>query len=61
MEEFENWASVKEDATMKFDWDDLEGNSKRRITNLKREEERKAETKRLRQESRLQKKQGKKH
>lgn len=52
VEEFENWASVKEDSGMLFDWDDLEGNSKRRMAGLKREEERKAEMKRLKMESR---------
>lgn len=33
--EFEGWASVDADPTMKFDWDDLAGDAKRREAGLK--------------------------
>lgn len=63
VQEFENWSSVQQDSAMKFDWDDIEGDSRRRMIGLKREEERKAEMKRLRKEERKQRaaSKGKKH
>lgn len=49
--EFENWASVQADTTMQYDWDDVEGNTRRRLAGLAREKARQAEMRRLRQES----------
>ncbi|GMH33678.1 hypothetical protein BSKO_01512 [Bryopsis sp. KO-2023] len=60
IQEFENWASVKEDDSMKFDWDDIEGDTRRKMAGLRQEALRKAEMKRLRLEGK-QKKKGKKH
>lgn len=63
VQEFENWTSVQQDSAMKFDWDDIEGDSRRKMIGLRKEEYRKAEMKRLRQEGRKKKlaAKGKKH
>lgn len=45
---FENWASVQADDSLKFDWDDVEGNTRRRLAGLALEKKRQAEIKRKR-------------
>lgn len=50
--EFSNWASVNADDSLKFDWDDVAGNSARREAGLRLEKLRQQEIKRLRLESR---------
>ncbi|KAI8463939.1 MAG: hypothetical protein J3K34DRAFT_455000 [Monoraphidium minutum] len=50
--EFENWASVQADEAMQYDWDDVEGNTRRRLAGLAREKARQAEMRRLRQDQR---------
>lgn len=50
--EFEGWASVDADPTMKFDWDDLAGDARRREAGLKLESQRLAEMKRLKKDNR---------
>ncbi|KAF8064522.1 viaA [Scenedesmus sp. PABB004] len=52
MSEFEGWASVQADAGLAFDWDDVAGNTARRLAGLKHEKERTEEMKRKRQASR---------
>jgi hypothetical protein len=37
---------------MQYDWDDVEGNTRRRLAGLAREKERQAEMRRLRQDAR---------
>lgn len=49
---FEDWASVKADASLNFDWDDVEGNTRRRLAALAREKQRKQEQQRRRVEQR---------
>ena len=40
---FEDWESVRRDDSLQFDWDDIEGNTRRKMENLKHEEFRKSE------------------
>ena len=63
IQEFEGWASVQEDEELKFDWDDIEGDSRRRIKNLRLEKLRQEETRRKKSERRTNKarKAAKKH
>ncbi|KAF6255953.1 hypothetical protein COO60DRAFT_1296414 [Scenedesmus sp. NREL 46B-D3] len=51
MSEFEGWASVQADARLAFDWDDIAGNSKRRLAGLAHEKQRKEEMKLKRREA----------
>lgn len=37
MSEFSSWASVKADESLNMDWDDVEGNTRRRLEGLKLE------------------------
>eukprot|EP00803_Ostreobium_quekettii_P008826 evm.model.scf_2565.1 EVM.evm.TU.scf_2565.1 scf_2565:1050-6339(-) len=46
--EFENWGSVQEDKALQFDWDDIAGDTARRLVNLEREKLRLEEIKRRR-------------
>jgi len=46
--EFDSWASVQADRSMKFDWDDVAGNAARREAGLRLEKLRMAEMKRRR-------------
>ncbi|GBF95418.1 hypothetical protein Rsub_08380 [Raphidocelis subcapitata] len=50
--EFSDWASVQDDESMQYDWDDAEGNTRRRLAGLAREKARQAEMRRLRQDER---------
>jgi uncharacterized protein with von Willebrand factor type A (vWA) domain len=50
--EFDSWASVMADRTMKFDWDDSAGNTARKEAGLRLEKLRQAEMKRRRVASR---------
>jgi hypothetical protein len=43
---FEDWAGVKGDAAMQFDWDDVEGNTRRRLAGLALEKQRQQESRR---------------
>eukprot|EP01025_Chloroclados_australasicus_P045017 TRINITY_DN4906_c0_g1_i1.p1 TRINITY_DN4906_c0_g1~~TRINITY_DN4906_c0_g1_i1.p1 ORF type:complete len:684 (-),score=92.29 TRINITY_DN4906_c0_g1_i1:237-2288(-) len=49
---FENWAGVQADESMQFDWDDIEGDTKRRLAGLKHEQLRQQEMKRRRKVTR---------
>ena len=50
--EFDGWASVRSEESMKFDWDDAIDNSQRRMAGLALEAQRQTEIKRKRAESR---------
>ncbi|GLC50817.1 hypothetical protein PLESTB_000435300 [Pleodorina starrii] len=43
---FENWASVQAESAFQLDWDDVEGNSRRRLANLAHEKRRQEEARR---------------
>lgn len=60
IQEFEGWSSVREDESLSFDWDDLEGDSRRKIKNLKLEKLRQEEARRRKQDKRSKRK-AKKH
>lgn len=46
MHEFTNWAGVQASAELQYDWDDVEGNTRRRLAGLAHEALRLAEMKR---------------
>ncbi|KAG2436957.1 hypothetical protein HXX76_006473 [Chlamydomonas incerta] len=48
---FESWASVQAEAAFALDWDDVAGNSRRRLANLAHEKERMEESRRKKRES----------
>lgn len=50
--EFESWASVQADHSLRFDWDDIAGNNARRAAGLRLESLRQSEIKRRRQQRR---------
>eukprot|EP01023_Acetabularia_acetabulum_P040007 TRINITY_DN3866_c0_g1_i14.p1 TRINITY_DN3866_c0_g1~~TRINITY_DN3866_c0_g1_i14.p1 ORF type:complete len:677 (+),score=122.77 TRINITY_DN3866_c0_g1_i14:232-2262(+) len=45
---FENWSGVQQDESMQFDWDDAEGDTKRRLAGLQHEKLRQQEMRRRR-------------
>eukprot|EP00955_Chlamydomonas_euryale_P111807 366092-Chlamydomonas_euryale.AAC.2 len=46
--EFSSWAGVRADASLQLDWDDVEGNTRRRLEGLAHEKMRQQEARRLR-------------
>lgn len=52
LSEFEGWASVQADEQLAFDWDDAEGNMRRRLAGLALEKQRKEQAKLNRSEKR---------
>ncbi|GLI69534.1 hypothetical protein VaNZ11_014179 [Volvox africanus] len=49
---FENWSSVQAESAFQLDWDDVEGNSRRRLANLAHEKRRQEEARRKKAEAR---------
>ncbi|GFR40849.1 hypothetical protein Agub_g1499 [Astrephomene gubernaculifera] len=49
---FESWASVQADTALQLDWDDVAGNTRRRLANLAKEKERQQEARRKKVEAR---------
>ncbi|EFJ48678.1 hypothetical protein VOLCADRAFT_90897 [Volvox carteri f. nagariensis] len=48
---FEDWASVQAESAFQLDWDDVEGNSRRRLANLAHEKRRQEEARRKKSEA----------